>query len=80
MVLEMLTCDKIGATGRAVDYVLARIKNKWRDLLSFLTTRVLLLGAKGKWYSAFSVTLYSRETWPVKEYNVIWLERWCEDA
>ena len=45
--------------------------------MSFLATRGLSLGAKGRLYSTYvgSITLYRSETWPVKEEDVVGLER-----
>ena len=50
---------------------------KFRYLVPLLAGRGFPLEAKGRLYSACvqSVMLYGSETWPVKEENVIRLER-----
>ena len=70
----------IGAREVAVDGVITRTRSgycKFRDSLPLVASRGLPLGAKGRLYSAcvHSVMLYGSETWPVKEEDVIRLER-----
>ena len=72
--------DTVGARRNAVDSVITRIKKKLikvRDLVPFLASRGLILGGNGRSYSAcaHSGALYEREIWPVKEEDVIRLER-----
>ena len=78
---ERLCClgDTIRARGGLFGSA-TRIRSGWckfRDLLPFLASRDLPLEAKGRSYSACvrSVIHYGRETWQVKEEDVIRLER-----
>ena len=72
--------DTKRARGTSFGNGITRIRSGWckfRDLVPFLTSRALHLGAKSRLYSAFvcSIMLYGNETWPVKEENVIRLKR-----
>ena len=72
--------DTTGAIGGAFDNALTRIRSGWcklKDLVLLLASRYLALGAKGRLYSACvrSVMLYGNVTWPVKEKDVIRLQR-----
>ena len=73
----METQEEIGG---AFDSVITRIKNGWckfRDLVLLLASRGLPLGAKGRLYFArvCSVMLYRNKTSPVKEKDLIRLEK-----
>ena len=51
--------------------------SKFRDLVPLLPSRGLPLGTKGRFYPecVCSIMLFESETWPVKEEDMIKLER-----
>ena len=64
----------------AVDSDITRIVRKWSKFRAFVPLSAiadLSLGAKSRLYSAcvHNVMFHGRETWPVKEEDVIRLER-----
>ena len=68
----------VGAGEAAVDSIVTRIRSGWssfRGFMLLLASRGLTLGSKGRFRMHSSVMLYGSETWPVKEDDVIRLER-----
>ena len=64
----------------AAGSVITRIKSEWsklRDSVTLLTSRGLLLYAEDKLYSSYvqRIMLYRSNTWPVKEEDVVRLDR-----
>ena len=73
-------CDTIEIEEEAADSELARLRNEWSkfwDLLHFLTNTRLSLGTKGRLHFIYisSVVLHGSNTWPIKEDDVIRLEK-----
>ena len=68
----------VGAGEAVVDSIVTRIRSGWssfRGFMLLLASRGLILGSKGRFHMRSSVMLYGSETWPVKEDDVIRLER-----
>ena len=70
--------NTIRTRGGVFDSVITRIRGcKFRDLVPPLARRGLPIVAKDRFYFALvgSVMLYGSRNWPVKEGDLIWLER-----